>query len=159
MAAMSQSHPINQTLLSVLDNQISRTDAALDGMSDEAFTHEPGADCASIRTIGQHLIKLRRFQLLLLRSPLAAEAVGPDGVDSAAELVSRLGRNAGVVRRAIAEHDPADWLADPDSPREGPWADEPTLLRIVRPLNDFTNHLGAIRAIRRMLGNPADGVQ
>jgi hypothetical protein len=30
---------------------------------------------------------------------------------------------------------------------------------VIRPMNDFTNHLGAVRAMRRMAGNPAPRTQ
>jgi alpha-amylase/alpha-mannosidase (GH57 family) len=64
-----------------------------------------------------------------------------------------------VISEAIRTHDPEDWMRTPRVPREGMWGDEPTLFRFVRPLNDVTNHLGAIRALRRIDGNPADRTQ
>lgn len=88
-------HPINQTLLTVLDNQMARTRAAFDG----AASH---------------------------------------------------------LRSAIAEHDSDDWYAVPDAPRDGKRGDEATILRFVRPLNGFTNRLGAVRTIHGLCGNPAD---
>ena len=47
-------------------------------------------------------------------------------------------------------------LAEPAEPREGPGGDEPTLRRVVRPLNDYANHLGDIRTIRFIRGNGPD---
>ena len=91
-------HPINQTFLTVLDNQIARTRAAFDG----AASH---------------------------------------------------------LRSAIAEHDPDDGYAVPDVPRAWKWGDEPTILRFVRPLDGFTNRLGAVRTIRGLCGNPVDRTQ
>ena len=74
---------------------------------------------------------------------------------SLAEMMDKMAAAAALVRRAIEEHDAQDWFAVPAAPRTGPWGEEPTLARLVRPLNDFTSHLGAVRAIRRIRGNPA----
>ena len=52
MAAMSDIHPINRTLLMLLDNQASRTRHAVEGLEPALFTREPGGDCNSIRDIG-----------------------------------------------------------------------------------------------------------
>ena len=158
---MSTLHPINQTLLAVVDNQIVRTDAALEDLRDDVFRAEPGGNCNSILGIGRHLLMLRRFQIILLQSPLAERVDDPDTVDGMDELKSKLATATELLRTAISEHEPEDWHADPssDAPRPGPWSDEPTLQRFVRPLNDFANHLGAIRAIRRSRGNPAERTQ
>ena len=158
---MSTLHPINQTLLAVVDNQIVRTDAALEDLRDDVSRFEPGGDCHSIIGIGRHLLMLRRFQMILLQSPLADRVDDPDTVDGIDELKSKLATATDLLRTAISEHDPEDWQADPSAgaPRPGPWSDEPTLQRFVRPLNDFANHLGAIRAIRRSQGNPAERTQ
>ena len=152
-------HPMSQTLLTVLDNQHCRIEAALEGVTDEVFQVEPGGDCHSILGVGRHLVQLRRFQLLLLGSPLASRVADPESVGSLAELIATLDASEALLREAITAHDPDDWLADPLETREGPWGDEPTLHRFVRPLNDLTNHLGAIRAIRRMHGSPAERTQ
>jgi hypothetical protein len=151
-------HPINQTLLLLLDNQASRTYFAFEGLDAGLFTLDPGAGCNSIQKIGEHLIGLRGFQLLLLGSELAKD-MPEKSAASLEELLSKLDAATALVRRAIESHDPEDWHADPTGPREGPWAELPTLLRFVRPMNDFTNHLGAIRALRRIHGNPAEKTQ
>lgn len=151
-------NPINQTLLHMLDNQISRTRCALEGLSEDVFNRDPGGGCHSIRQIGEHLIALRAFQLLLLQSDLAGQMPTHE-VKQMDELVSKLEAATALVRQAIASHDPEDWHAEPTEQREGPWAELPTLLRVVRPINDFTNHLGAIRVLRRVFGNPADQTQ
>lgn len=151
-------HPINQTLLHLLDNQVSRTFFAFEGLDAGVFTLDPGSDCNSIQKIGEHLIVLRGFQLMLLGSELAKE-MPEKSAASLEELLSKLDAATGLVRRAIESHDPEDWYSEPTEPREGPWPELPTLLRIVRPLNDFTNHLGGIRALRRLHGNPAEQTQ
>ena len=66
---------------------------------------------------------------------------------------------ASLLREAIETHDPEDWYTVPATPREGRWGEEPTIMRFVRPFNDFTNHLGSIRAIRRILGHPNERTQ
>lgn len=155
---MITSHPINQTLHQLLENQADRTRFALEGLYDDTYTRDPGNGCNSIHKIGEHLIMLRGFQLMLLSSDLGKQM--PDGsAGSVKELVGKLDQATGLVRQAIETHDPEDWHAEPTEPREGPWADRPTLERFVKPMNDFTNHLGAIRAIRRILGNPAEQTQ
>jgi hypothetical protein len=155
-------HPINQTLLHLLDNQENRTRCALEGLAPEAFTRSPGSpdgDCHSIQQIGEHLIELRGFQLMLLGSDLAKDM--PEGsVASVDELTTKLETATALLVRAIESHDPDDWHAQPTEPRDdGPWNDQPTLIRVIRPINDFTNHLGAIRALRRVFGNPAEQTQ
>ncbi len=156
---MSELHPINRTLLSVLGNQIARTAAAFEGLRDDVFVAEPGGECNSIQRIGRHLINLRKFQLMLLESNQAAKVSAPESVSSIDELLRLLDSATALLRQAIAEHDPNDWYAVPSTPREGKWGDEPTIMRLVRPLNDFTNHLGAARAIRRVMGNGAERTQ
>lgn len=153
-----ESDPINQTLLHLLENQANRTHYAFEGLNAEVFTNDPGGGCNSIQQIGEHLIGLRGFQLMLLGSDLAKQMPAKDAA-TVDELVSKLDTATALVRQAIESHDPADWHAEPTEPREGPWAELPTLIRVIRPINDFTNHLGAIRAIRRIMGNPADQTQ
>ena len=154
---MTAIHPINQTLLVLLDNQVARTAAAFEGLTEGDLDAHAGGDCHTIRQIATHLLGLRKFQLSLLNSPLAAEA--PAAPAELPALLAALARAAELVRRELTEHDANDWLADPTGDRPGPWADEPTLTRVIRPLNDFTNHLGAIRALRRIRANPAPRTQ
>ncbi|HUW84863.1 MAG TPA: DinB family protein [Phycisphaerae bacterium] len=152
-------HPATQVLLAILENQVNRTEAAFDGLNEEVLTKEPGGDCNSILRIGRHLIGLRRFQLSLLGSADASKVADPKSIGNLAQLLPALHQSAALVRDAIREHDADDWFAQPDAPREGPWCDEPTIHRLVRPLSDFTNHLGAVRAIRRMYDCPAERTQ
>lgn len=161
LAAMSSSHPINQTLLTIIDNQIDRTNATFDGICDDVFITEPGGDCNSILNITRHLIILRRFGLVLLESPLQNQIDDPDSANELSDLLTKIASATDLVKNAIADHDPQDWYKQPpkDKPRPGKWGDEATILRFVRPLNDFTNHLGSIRAIRRINNNPADQTQ
>jgi hypothetical protein len=156
---MKNQNQINRTLLTILENQAARTQCAFEGLSEQVFEASPGGDCNAISQIGQHLLVLRRFQLTLLESPSAAQVAEPESVDSLDDLVGQLEAATHLVRQAIEVHDADDWYRVPDSPREGPWGEEPTLARLTRPLNDFTNHLGAVRTIRRSLGNPADRTQ
>jgi len=155
---MSKNNPINQTLLHLLDNQADRTRCALEGLDDAAYTRAPESDGNSIQQIGEHLIMLRGFQLRLLGSQLAKQVPG-NSVATVGELQIKLEQATSLVRQAIEDHDPDDWNADPTEPREGPWAELPTLQRFVRPMNDFTNHLGSIRTLRRIFGNPAEQTQ
>ena len=161
LVCMSELHPITRTLLTVLANQIVRTEAAFEDLRDDVFRAEPGGDCNSILEIGRHMLMLRRFQMTLLGSLLAERVDDPQGVERIDDLRAKLASAADLLRQAIGEHDPEDWYAapPPDKPRPGHWPDDPTIERFVRPLNDFTNHLGAIRAIRRTLGNPIDRTQ
>ena len=161
LVCMSELHPINRTLLTVLANQIVRTEAAFEDLGDDVFRTEPGGDCKSILEIGRHMLMLRRFQMTLLGSSLAERVVDPDGVERIDDLLAKLASAADLLGQAIGEHDPEDWYAapPPDQPRPGHWPDDPTIERFVRPFNDFTNHLGAIRAIRRSLGNPIERTQ
>ncbi|MCG3178073.1 MAG: hypothetical protein BIFFINMI_00396 [Phycisphaerae bacterium] len=156
---MSELHPTNQALLVALDNQAARTRHALADLPQAIYEAAPGGDCNSIRKIGEHLLKLRQFQLKLLESPLAADVPPLDEAATPARLTAALDKGEALVREAIAGHDPADWHRTPPAPREGPWGGEPTIRRLIRPLNDFTNHIGGIRAIRRILGSPAEKTQ
>jgi uncharacterized damage-inducible protein DinB len=148
--------PTARTLLTLLDNQVARTDAALAGLSADAFVAEPGGECNSILRIGRHLVMLRRFQLALLESPLAEEVDDPERVETIDELRDALDRSSELLRRALADHDVDDWFFAPQTPREGMWGEQPTIERFTRPFNDFTNHLGGIRAIRRIMGHGAE---
>lgn len=152
-------HPVTQVLLTILDNQIDRIDAAYDNLDGETFTVEPGGDCNSIQRITHHLVHLRRFQLMLLESPKADDIELPEQYETVAEGTGALREATDLLREAIAAHDPGDWYALPTEPREGIWGELPTIERFVRPLNDLTNHLGAIRAIRRISNRGNDRTQ
>ncbi len=158
-ASTARTHPQTQVLLAILANQMARTDACLEGLTQANLDVVPGGDCQSIRGIIGHLLQLRGFQLFLLQSPLQAQTPKLAPSASLEEMSRALAQAAELVRTAVSSHDPADWYATPQEARPGPWGDEATLIRLSRPLNDFTNHLGAIRAIRRMLGNPAARTQ
>ena len=149
---------IAQTLLALLDNQIKRTDAAFEGMTAEMFCDEPGGSCNSILGISRHLVGLRIFQQTLLGLPKAGKP-DPKAIASFDEMFSMLQQEDRALQEAIPRHPADDWFATPPSPREGPWGDEPTIQRFVRPFNDFTNHLGAIRALRRIMNSPAERTQ
>lgn len=152
-------HPQTQVLLAILANQEERTEACLEGISEGILDHVPGSDCQSIRGILNHLLALRSFQLSLLQSPLQSQMPKPSNAASLKEFTEALTQATQLVRTAVESHDPTDWFVTPTAPRPGPWGTDPTLIRFSRPLNDFTNHLGAIRAIRRMYGNPAARTQ
>lgn len=158
---MTSIHPINQTLLTIIDNQIDRTNATFVGLHSGVFTIEPGGDCNSILNITRHLINLRRFGLVILNSTLQSQVDDTESVSTLSILLSSLATATDLVKKAIADHDPQDWYKNPpvDKPRPGKWGDEATIFRFVRPLNDFTNHLGAIRTIRTIQNNPADRTQ
>jgi len=156
----SDTHPINLTLMHLLENQMDRTRCALEGLDNAVFVRAPGGGCNSIQDIGAHLIGLRRFQLTLLGvDPDKAKAMLDGTPQSADELLDIVNLWTEFVGGCIQKHDPDDWHAEPTEPREGPWPELPTLIRFVRPMNDFTNHLGSIRTIRRILGNPAEQTQ
>ena len=70
---------IARTLVTLLDNQQARVDAALEDLPDTLLDtspdeHEGDAACKPIRAIGHHLLGLRRFQLTVLDSPLVGQA-------------------------------------------------------------------------------------
>ena len=146
-------------ILALLDNQVNRTVAAFEGLSDAELGFFGGGDCQSIRGIAAHLLELREFQLFLLESPLAGSLPKLGAEADLAAIMKALGEAERLVRKAVIEHDPTDWFTPPTSPRTGPWSQEPTIVRVIRPMNDFTNHLGAVRAMRRMAGNPAARTQ
>jgi len=146
-------------LVCVLKNQTERMHAALEELPQEAFDAEQPNGCNSIRAIGAHLIMLCRFQLVILESDRAAN-IPDDNTGTTPELLrAALADAHELIRQAIVEHDASDWMTTPATPREGKWGDEATMLRFVRPFNDFVNHLGAIRAIRRTMGVPNDRTQ
>lgn len=155
---MTPMNPISQTLIHLMENQHDRTRCALEGLGETDYTRPVDGDCNSIQSIGEHLIGLRGFQLLLLGSELGKE-MPENTAGTLEELQNRLDQATSLVRQAIESHDPEDWYAEPTEPREGPWAELPTLQRFVRPMNDFTNHLGSIRTLRRIFGNPAEQTQ
>ncbi len=156
---MSDLHPINATLLTLLGNQVSRTAASLENLDEKTYTAEPGHDCKPIRNIGGRLFMLRGFMLRILESPLLEQMPEEGPLTTIDELRDKLDAAAQLLHKAIAAHDPVDWTLKPHAPRQGPWGDEPTLDRLVRPFNDFTNHLGSIRALRRSMSDPAEQTQ
>lgn len=156
---MNAAPAVSRVLLTILHNQARRVEAALAGLDEGVFRAAPGGDARSIFQIGAHLVHLQKFQLTLLGSPLAEQVREIEDDCGVAELRARLAAGFELVAQAVAGHDEADWFAAPAGPRPGPWADEPTLQRFVRPLNDLVSHVGSIRAIRRILGSPAEQTQ
>lgn len=159
MSATETAAPVAATLLALLDNQIARTRVAIGGISQAAFDAEQPGGCNTVRAIGAHLIDLRRFQLGMLGSA-RRESVADRGTgDTPEHMLAALESAGEEVRAAIVEHDPEDWFRVPETPREGKWGDEPTIHRFGRPFNDFVNHLGAIRVIRRQMGEGIERTQ
>lgn len=156
---MSDIHPTNQALITILENQMARTEFAFEGLTAETYSAEPGGDCNSLERIGEHLIRLRQFQLMMLESPLTEQVPSLSASGSVEELLPALKKAAELVHRAIKKHDPEDWYQVPNPPREGKWGEDPTIIRFTRPFNDFTNHLGAVRAIRRIFNCGAEQTQ
>ena len=152
-------HEINRTLATILENQKARADAALEDLPDDLLTASPGGGCKSIAEIGTHLIMLRRFTLGLMESPLAEQVPEWGEIEGVDKLRALLEKSTDLLAEAIAAHDPDDWYAVPQTPREGMWGADPTIVRVSRPFNDYVNHLGSIRAIRRILGTPAERTQ
>ena len=142
---------IADALVALVENQGVRTAGALAGLREDVFTTHPGGDSRPILEIGEHLLGLRKFVLSLMGS--SSDAIDAGSIESVDDLRQRLAAAGRVLLEAIEAHDPDDWLCVPDEPREGPWGDEPTLRRVVWPLNDYANHLGDVRTIRFILGN------
>ena len=151
---MPQLHPAAQTLVAIVDNQAARTVAALRGLREDVFTASPGGQTRSIFAIGRHLLSLRKMQLNILGSPLVGQMPDADSISSIGQLRRALASGAKLLKQAILEYNPANWCRKPLRPRKGVWGDQPTIVRLTRPLNDFTSHLGDIRTIRSIFGNP-----
>ncbi len=149
---------IANTLTHIIANQNSRWQCALEDTPHEVLVLEPGGDCHSILDIARHLVGLRRFILMLMNAPHGGLPARED-LNTLDDLLAALRKSDTMLLEAVAAHDESDWLHIPATPREGPWGDECTLSRIAHPINDFTNHLGAIRAIRRINGSPAERSQ
>ena len=141
--------PMTQVLLAIVDNQSARTAAALKGLREDMFAAATPDGGRSIRETGRHLFALRRMQLKALRPAALARLPHLDPVASVADLESKLDATAQLVREAIAASADRDLLA----PCAGHRA-ETRLDRLVVRLNDYTNHLGDIRTLRRLMGNP-----
>lgn len=150
---------INRTLLALLENQMQRFDAAIEGVTDDVAAIEPGGDCNSILGVCRHLLHLRGFQLTQLESPLADQVAEPKSVNTLSEAATALKAAAKLVELAISGYPSDDWFQVPQTKRGGLWGDEAMVYRYLRPFNDYTSHLGAIRAIRRMHGCPAERTQ
>ena len=153
---MVETQGINQVLVTILENQEARTEAALNGVRDDVFTAEPGEDVRATLEIGRHLLGLRKMQLMMLESQLEAEMPDTESITSAEDLLQRLESAGKLLKQAVLDYNPEDWLSTPKQPRRGPWGDLPTVVRLTRPLNDFASHLGSIRTIRRSMANPVE---
>ncbi|MEQ9616620.1 MAG: DinB family protein [Phycisphaerales bacterium] len=149
-----------QTLSVLLANQQSRLRHALKDLPAELFTKQPGGDCNGIREICSHLVRLRAFQMMLIGSPLADEAPSKDGIKDAADAIERLEKTVPLLESAIGDVPDGDWLRVlSPPPLAEKWPTENQLARLSKPFNDFTNHIGGIRAIRRILGSPVETTQ
>ncbi len=144
-----------RVLLAIVDNQRARTGAALRGLREDVFKAEPADGGRSIREIGRHLFALRRMQLNVLKRRSVEELLQLDPVTSVSDLRRKLSAAAKAVRDTIAEQTCSDLLTPyPRGRTSRPG--ETKLDRLAVRLNDFTNHIGAIRAMRRVLGNPVN---
>jgi len=151
---MPKLHPVTRACIAILDNQVARTTAALKGLREDVFTAEPGGRTRSIVEIGRHLLSLRRMQARILDAPLPRRAMKANSASSVAALRQTLREAARLLKQAMLEYDPVNWCCKPSRRRRGVWGDRPTIVRLTRVLNDFTSHLGDIRTIRSILGNP-----
>ena len=145
--------PVAQTVIAVLDNQVARTVAALKDLPEGALTKAPPGKTRSILEIGRHLLSLRKMQLKILESALIAR-LPSDPISSVKDLRRKLALAARLLRLAVMEHDAEELSRNPKRPREGVWGDRPVIVRLARSLNDFTSHLGDIRTIRGIFGDP-----
>ena len=145
---------VAKTLTCLLANQSKRREHALKDLTEDVMMQSPGGDCKSIYQILGHIVGLYHFQMKLLGES-DDSMPNPDNLKTLDEINLALADAERIIVDAINRHDPEDWFSMPEVEREGPWSDEPTLVRVSRPINDVTNHLGGIRAIRRILGCPA----
>ena len=149
-----------QTLSVLLDNQRSRTRHALMDLPQDVFTKDPGNGCNCIRDICAHMVRLHAFQMMLIGSPFADEAPSKDGIETVEDALDRLEKGSALLERAIGDVPEGDWLRVlSPPPLEEKWPTEAQLARMGKPFNDFTNHIGSIRAIRRILGCPIESTQ
>lgn len=149
-----------QTLSILLENQRTRTRHALSGLPAELFTKDPGDGVNTIRAICEHMISLHRFQMMLIGSPLANDAPQSDGVVTVDDAIGRLMEGSERLERAIDDMPEEHWLeVFSPPPMEKKWPNDPQLVRLSRPFNDYSNHLGSIRTIRRLFGSPAEMTQ
>ena len=149
-----------QTLSILLENQRSRTRHALTGLSSELYTKDPGEGVNTIRAVCEHMIMLHRFQMMLIGSPLADGAPESEGVVTVDDAIGRLMEGSERLERAIDDVPEEHWLqVFSPPPMEEKWPNDPQLVRLSRPFNDYSNHLGSIRTIRRLLGSPAETTQ
>ena len=149
-----------QTLAVLLDNQRSRTRHALAGLPEELFTKDPGGGCNPVRDICAHMVRLHAFQMMLIGSRFADEAPSMDGIESVDDALDRLAKGSELLERAIGDVPEGDWLRVlSPPPLEEKWPTEAQLARLSKPFNDYTNHLGSIRSIRRLLSSPAETTQ
>ena len=151
---MARLDPVARALVAIVDNQVARTVAALRGLREDVFLAAPGGQTRSVLEIGRHLLSLRKIQLSVLGSALVEQMPDAGPISSVDGLRRGLASAARLLKRAIQDHDSADWCRKPARRRRGMWGDQPTVVRLVRPLNDFTSHLGDIRTLRGILGNP-----
>lgn len=151
---MSDTHPTAATMQALLNNQADRTRAALDGMDDALLDRDPGGGCMTIRENLRHMVNLIAMQLSMMDQPADAVWAASES-RTVADYTRALEQGIKALGEAFARHDPEDWFARPATPRDGYWGDEPTLHRLSRPFNDYVNHLGAIRIVRKQFASPA----
>ena len=98
---MVEAQGMNEVLVTILENQAVRTEAALKGLGDDVFTAEPGGDVRAIAEIGRHLLSLRKMKLVMLESKLVEEMPDRELIGSAEDLWDRLAGAAALLREAI----------------------------------------------------------
>ena len=87
---MSALHPVTQTFIAILDNQVARTAAGLKALREDVLMAAPGEQTRSIFEIGRHLLSLRRIQLKILAPPLLEQMPNADSMPSVDELRRKL---------------------------------------------------------------------
>ena len=145
---MPETGLVAEALLAFVDNQVARTVAALKGMREDVFTVEPGNEARSISEVGRHMLHLRKMQLKILGPSVAQELGDPAPITSVDDLRRKLARAAKLVREAVTVCDVAALFHPPKQGDRAPMA------WLAQTLNDFTSHVGDVRTIRRILGNP-----
>jgi hypothetical protein len=141
-------------LLAIVDNQTARTKAALAGLREETFRTRPAGAARSISEIGRHMLSLRRMQVKVLAPALATQVPDPGSFTSIAELRRCLDAAAKLVKLAVLECGTNRWSDTQKAQGSGQRSKRPTIARFVQPMNDFTSHIGDVRTLRAILGNP-----
>ncbi len=150
---------MHETIRYLFDEALRRVYHASKGLDDRLINEDLGHGAMTIGAILQHQLRLIRFITLTIEpgslDDLPSPDFGPEGSWHFEPMLEHREVLAERFRTVLARAPESAFLERRTLPPE-PWKEWPVLMRVLRPLTDFSTHTGQVNYIRRLLGKPVE---